>query len=412
MADRRLHLFDAVGIEIEYMIVDEESLDVRPFADRLLRNGRRVENEVLCGKLGRSNELAAHVVELKTNGPARSLAGLTADFQRGVRSINRLLASRRARLLPGGMHPWMDPARETRIWPHDDREIYDTFHRIFNCRSHGWSNLQSIHINLPFRGDDEFGRLHAAVRLVLPILPALAAASPVMDGRLTGFLDNRLRVYRTNCKKIQVVAGAVIPEAVFTEEAYRRRVLDPIRRAIRTHDPAGVLREEWVNARGAIARFDRGSIEIRLIDTQECPAADIAVVALVVAAVRALVEEIWSDGRRQKLQKTLKLAAILNCAVRSADRAVIRDEDYLAAFGITGVGSICALALWRRLHTDLVRRHGPMREHEPALGVILKHGPLARRMVSSLGRSPRRTRLRASTRELAVCLDEGRLYGT
>ena len=40
-AGRSLRLFEAVGVELEYMIVDAETLDVRPEADRLFAPGRR-----------------------------------------------------------------------------------------------------------------------------------------------------------------------------------------------------------------------------------------------------------------------------------------------------------------------------------------------------------------------------------
>ena len=42
-------------------------------------------------------------------------------------------------------------------------------------------------------------------------------------------------------------------------------------RAIDPLDTEGILQEEWLNSRAAIARFDRGAIEIRCMDTQECP---------------------------------------------------------------------------------------------------------------------------------------------
>ena len=77
-----------------------------------------------------------------------------------------------ARLLPTAMHPWMDPDRDLRLWPHEASAVYEAFNRIFSCRGHGWANLQSAHINLPFANDEEFGRLHAAIRAVLPIIPA------------------------------------------------------------------------------------------------------------------------------------------------------------------------------------------------------------------------------------------------
>ena len=69
-----------------------------------------------------------------------------------------------------------------RLWPHENREVYDAFDRIFSCKGHGWANLQSMHINLPFADDAEFGRLHAAIRFLMPLMPGLTASSPVMDG--------------------------------------------------------------------------------------------------------------------------------------------------------------------------------------------------------------------------------------
>jgi hypothetical protein len=119
-----------------------------------------------------------HVLEFKTNGPVPDLRNVAGLFQEEVRRANRRLESLGGRLMPGGTHPWMDPVTETKLWPHEYNEIYRTFDRIFGCQGHGWANVQSTHINLPFSNDVEFGRLHAAIRGVLPLIPALAAASP------------------------------------------------------------------------------------------------------------------------------------------------------------------------------------------------------------------------------------------
>jgi len=186
-------LFERFGVELEYMIVDADTLDVLPIADRLIHAvGPARKNEVRHGAVRSSNELVLHVIEMKTDGPAPALAGLAPLFQEEVRALDVLLRDHEARLLPAAMHPWMDPHRETRLWPHGDKTIYETFDRIFDCRGHGWSNLQSTHLNLPFRGDGEFNRLHTAVRLLLPLLPALAASSPYADGRRAPCLDMRL----------------------------------------------------------------------------------------------------------------------------------------------------------------------------------------------------------------------------
>jgi glutamate---cysteine ligase / carboxylate-amine ligase len=213
---RPLGLFEGFGIEMEFMIVDRESLVVRPIADLLLRDadggGAWVE-DVERGPIAWSNEIVGHLVELKTNGPASQLAGLDAAFHADVSAANELLAKHGAMLLGTAAHPLMDPATETRLWAHGGGEIYAAYDRIFGCSGHGWSNLQSTHLNLPFADDEEFGRLHAAIRLVLPLIPALAASSPFLDGRFTGYLDARLETYRHNQARIPSLTGRSSPSA-------------------------------------------------------------------------------------------------------------------------------------------------------------------------------------------------------
>ena len=210
---RSFGLFERFGVELEYMIVDAQTLAVRPEADVLIQGiSGSVDGDVARGSLEWSNELSLHLIELKTGRPATRLSGLASAFQKEVRFINRFLARRGARLLPTAMHPWMNPARESRLWPHGNGEIYSAFHRIFNCSGHGWTNLQSTHLNLPFRTAGEFRRLHTAIRLLLPLLPALAASSPFVEGRRAPVLDMRLQVYRHNCRRLPSLTGQVIPE--------------------------------------------------------------------------------------------------------------------------------------------------------------------------------------------------------
>ena len=233
-------LFERYGVELEYMIVDRETLDVRPLADGLLADiAGHVTADVERGAITWSNELVNHVIELKLTDPAPALGNLAALFQADVRFINERLATRNAMLLPTGAHPWMDPHTETRLWPHEGREVYALYDRIFDCRGHGWANLQSTHLNLPFRGDAEFGRLHAAIRVLLPILPALSASTPVLEGRLSDFADVRLEVYRHNQDRIPSLTGVVIPEAVFTQADYHARIFAPIQRDVRPYDTEG-----------------------------------------------------------------------------------------------------------------------------------------------------------------------------
>jgi gamma-glutamyl:cysteine ligase YbdK (ATP-grasp superfamily) len=408
MSRRRiLGLFEGFGVELEYMIVQRDSLAVFPVADKLLHSvaGQTV-NEVKRGLLRWSNELVLHVIELKTNGPAKALPDLAAEFAGQVGEINRLLEPMGGMLMPGAMHPWMDPDTETRLWPHGDRTIYSAYDRVFGCRGHGWSNLQSAHLNLPFASDEEFGRLHAAIRLVLPLLPAIAAASPVIDGKVTGLLDNRLEVYCMNQRRIPSIIGRVIPEAVFTPGEYRQSILQTMYRDIAPFDPEGILQEEWLNSRGAIARFERNTIEIRLLDVQESPFADLAILQLIVAVLGELTAEVQSLRLDQQALDENTLAKLFMAVLREGRGAVVADPRYLALFGIKA-DSMTVGELWRTLAERLMPANDPVWE---SLKVIFEEGPLARRILTALGSNPDRERMAAVYRDLCTCLQEGHIY--
>lgn len=407
-----LRLGEGLGLELELMIVDRATLDVRPFADKVLFAASGTQSgDHDNGRISWSNELVRHVLELKTSAPERTLAGVARAFQDNVAAIEALLAPLGARLMPGGMHPWMDPRTETELWPFEYSEVYRAYDRVFGCRTHGWANLQSVHLNLAFGDDEEFGRLHAAVRLVLPLVPALAASSPVMEGRVSGLLDQRLEVYRTNSQRVPAMTGAVVPEPVFTQAAYRRTILDPLQAAVGELDPSGTLEGEWLNARGAIARFDRDAIELRLTDVQECPRADVAVAWALACVVAALCAERFGSSAEQRTFASEPLAALLREAIRLGPAARVGDPAYARALGWRRGGLPTLGELWQALLESAVAAHAHTEAEliEP-LQTILRQGTLSQRLLRALGAAPSPARLRAVYSELCACLTEGRLF--
>jgi glutamate---cysteine ligase / carboxylate-amine ligase len=415
-----LSLFEGFGVELEYMIVHTGSLDVFPAADQVLLSvAGDFVSEIEQGDLAWSNELVNHVIELKTNGPAPSLRGLDQTFARDVASIGDRLLPVDGRLMPTAAHPWMDPLRDTVLWPHEYNAVYRAFDRIFGARGHGWANLQCMHANLPFDGDAEFARLHAAIRLVLPIIPALAASSPILDGRLTGLMDSRMKYYRENQKKIPSITGRVIPEPVYSKRDYEETILGPMYADIAPHDPDETLQDEWLNARGAIARFDRGAIEIRIVDIQECPTADLAVLHAIVCVLRALVAEKWQSLERQKPFDTDALNAILLETTRNAERALVADTDYLGALGIHARRATAG-DIWRHLTETVIAADADFGDAwQAAIATILDEGPLARRIVRAVaGENPGaaahlslpRDALHTTYSTLCDCLAANRLF--
>lgn len=407
-----LPIFGGYGIELEYMLVDRETLAVAPVCDQVLAAAAgEITNDFDNGAIAWSNELALHVIEVKTNGPVPTLGDtLARTFTENLGKIDALAATVGARLLPGAMHPTMVPSRDTKLWPHDGTPIYSTYDRVFGCEGHGWSNLQSCHLNLPFGSDEEFGRLHAALRPLLPLLPALAASSPIVEGRITKTLDSRLAVYATNQRRIPSIIGDVIPEPVYTAADYQAQVLAPMYADIAPLDPDGELRYEWLNSRGAIARFERDAIEVRLLDVQEHAAADLAIARLVTAVAQALDAERWVPHAQLRALSSAQLRRILDATMVSGEQAIVDDPALLRALGI-GEARVSAGELWSSL-IEAVWPSDPNQAQglRAALDVIVSRGPLSRRILRTLGADPRAEELTAVYRELADCLLAGRPF--
>jgi len=399
--------FTVFGVEIEYAIVDDDTLDVRPLAGAVLQDAAGEPSEDHDdGEIGWSNELAAHQIELKNVQPAPRLDGVARAFQESLDRLNALLAERSARLMPTGMHPWMVPRREARLWHGPSSPIYHAYDHLFDCRRHGWTNLQATHLNLPFASEAEFATLLAAVRVVLPLVPSLAASSPFVEGAATGLLDNRLDVYRTNSRAVPAMAGEVIPEPIFEPRAYRAEVLGRIDAELAAlAGTEALVGHEWTNARGAIARFERDAIEVRLIDVQECPRADIAICALLVDLLRALCDGSPAQLAALRAYPSAPLVELLAGATRSGPRATLVDPAYARLLGAPGAVKDAG-ELWAWAYEQLFRGAD---EHREALEAILQ-APLAARILQAAGPKPAREDLEAVYRELSNCLAHDLLF--
>ena len=241
-------------------------------------------------------------------------------------------------------------------------------------------------------------------------MPAIAASSPIRDGEFTGLMDTRLEAYRRNSARIPCITGQVIPEPVQTREEYQGKILQPIYQALAPHDPAGTLQHEWVNARGVIARFDRNTIEVRVLDTQETPAADMAVANLIIGALKLLIAQAWSTTGQQLAFATPDLAGLLLDHVKNAEQTIIKDRNYLRLFAFPD----------RRCETRELWQY--LLESIPGAGIklppditgpmhhIVQQGPLARRICKAIGSKMRRPRLQETYRQLGACLAQGHLF--
>jgi carboxylate-amine ligase len=242
------------------------------------------------------------------------------------------------------------------------------------------------------------------------LLPALCASSPILDGKVTGSLDTRLRFYRTNQSKLPSITGKVIPEAVFSRRNYINTIYEKIKADILPFDPENMLNPIWVNSRGAIPRFDRGSIEIRIMDIQECPAADIAIVALVIETIKALVSEKFLDVESQMKWKTESLSQLLEKTTDKAQEVIVDQQDYLNVFGFPDK-SAKAVELWKHILDRIVRSgNGSMEKWKREIDVILNEGTLSQRILKALGTDHSRENIVRVYKQLSGCLAQNKMF--
>ena len=393
-------IFSVLGIEIEYMLVDKDSLNIQPKSDLILSAlAGEIASEVAIGDIAVSNELVMHVLELKNNGPKPPEASISESFQKAILKLQPLLEQHNLIFLPTGAHPWMDPPTETVRWPHGSHAIYKQFDTIFDCQGHGWANLQSMHVNMPYSNQEEFCQLHNIIRLILPLLPALAASSPLLDGKATSLLDSRLYFYSKNQQRIPSISGDIIPEFIRTEDEYKQKILTPMYKDISPFDPDGILQHQWLNSRAAIPKFDHKAIEIRILDSQECVDADIAIAL----AINAILK-VWQSSSHYYLDKpcdTLRLKQVFDQTIEKGLAVIVDDRELMTQWQLPHR----AMSL-REVWSQLIEKISTELEykHQLALELILSQGNLSERILRATGPNADKPLLRRVYHQLAHCL--------
>ena len=279
-----------MGPEHEFSIVSDE-LKILPVVDKIIRDfcGKTL-NFVEQPSFTFGKELQLHVMEIKANAPFALPQDFEETMHNAVMTLSEFIQSKyRARLLGTGMHPLLR-LNETQIWPHRHREIYREYSKIFNLHQHGWLNIQSFHLNLPYSSEKTGILIHNLLTYLCAYLPAISASSPIWEGKLGAKLDNRLQFYKENQREVPSVTGDVIPNPVSSFAQYRTDVIGQYSKDL---EKAGVgkalLLREWVNSRGVIFRFDRKALEIRVMDEQECIKSDVALSCFIRACLRGLI---------------------------------------------------------------------------------------------------------------------------
>ena len=84
----KIRIFQRYGIELEYMIVDKDTMVVKPITDELFKKViGDYRNEIDRGIVTWYNELVLHVIELKSTKPESDLVNLANQFHQNIKQF-------------------------------------------------------------------------------------------------------------------------------------------------------------------------------------------------------------------------------------------------------------------------------------------------------------------------------------
>jgi carboxylate-amine ligase len=277
-----------VGLEEEVMILDAETLDLRPCGPELLA----AAGPDAPFKL----EMPAAQLEV-AGAPGATIDEAIGDLAGGRRSLAALGEASGARIAALAVHPFA--AAEGRI---NDTPRYAAIESEYATAARR-QLLASLHVHVCVRGADRALMVHNALRGHLPDVAALAAAAPFHEGRDTGLAS------------IRPLIAALLPRqgpppALESWEAFA----DGLRWA---GDPAAW----WWELR---PHRIHGTLEVRVPDVQPTVAGAAAIGGFVHALVMWLAER-HDAGEALPVAESWRIAENRWSALRHGTRGTMRD---------------------------------------------------------------------------------------
>jgi glutamate---cysteine ligase / carboxylate-amine ligase len=219
-----------------------------------------------------SGELISSEIEIRS-GRGEDLAAATIAQRDRRRRLFALAAEHGVRLGATGTHPWSD---------YRDQRIIDTEHyrRVEEGLKYvSWrNNTFSLHAHVGIHGSDRAVRVCDRLREVLPLLLAISANSPFLDGRDSGLHSARTQIFTKSFPRCG------IPDPFGSWDAFAQYV-------------------EFLARTGSIVEYTQvwwsirphyafGTVEVRICDAQLTAPESEGLAALIVACVAQAARDI------------------------------------------------------------------------------------------------------------------------
>ena len=260
-----------VGVEEEFSVLAPHTLDLVPrfeeirdaaASDRLLR--RAVAGELISSE-----------VEI-ISGAGSDLHDALARQRERRAALFALTGSMDIELGATGTHPWADYREQPIIDTEHYRRVEEGLKYV------AWrNNTFSMHAHVGVNGIDRAVRACDRLRPVLPLLLAISANSPFLDGRDSGLHSARTQSFTKSFPRCG------IPDAFGGWEAYR----EYIEFLLRTRSIVEFTQVWW----SVRPHFSFGTVEVRICDAQATAQESEALASLLVACVAQAVRDSDED---------------------------------------------------------------------------------------------------------------------
>jgi glutamate---cysteine ligase / carboxylate-amine ligase len=257
-----------VGLEEEFGVLDPDSLELVGSFEQL--RDAAAEDPVLHPAI--AGELISSEIEIRS-GRGEDLAAARSAQRELRRRLFAVAGAQELELGATGTHPWSDYRRQ---------HIIDTphYHRVEDGLKYvAWrNNTFSLHVHVGIRGADRAVRVCDRLRPVLPVLLAISANSPFLDGSDSGLHSARTQTFTKSFPRCGV------PDA-FGDWATFADYIDFLTQTRSIVEYTQV----WWSIR---PHFAFGTVEVRICDAQATAAESDGLAALIVACVAQAARDV------------------------------------------------------------------------------------------------------------------------
>ena len=308
-----------VGIEEEFSILDPHTLDLVPRFEELraAADGDPVLRAAVAG------ELISSEIEIISGAGADLHDALTRQRDHR-RRLFALAAARSAALGATGTHPWADYREQPIIDTEHYRRVEEGLKYV------AWrNNTFSLHVHMGVRDIDRAVRVCDRLRDVLPLLLAISANSPYLDGRDIGLHSARTQSFTKSFPRCGV------PDAFGGWQAYR----EYIEFLVRTNSIVEFTQVWW----SVRPHFAFGTVELRICDAQATAQESEALASLMAACIAQAARDLdegvpFTEHPRRLIEENMWRAIRFGLDGRLID--LDRGEEY------PGRAAIERLAAW------------------------------------------------------------------